>query len=330
MRHNKYTLKQVLDFFFLIIAPVLLIAQQTDSFISKKDSIIVKDSALKTDSFFAKQPDSVIIKPDSLLRKDTVISRAALYTTVFQKILKESRFLNSTGKPVAMSIQIKRQDSEDSFFYILVLIGGLLGFFRFTYTRYFNNLFRVFFNASLRQSQLTDQLLQAKLPSLFFNILFVLVGGVYVYLLLKYYNWISDQEFWPILCYCTISLAIIYLIKFITVKFTGWVTGFKQVTNTYVFIIFLINKILGILLLPFTVIIAFSMPNLVTASVIISLLLIALMFLLRFFRSYGLLQHQLKVSRFHFFLYVVGIEVVPVLLIYKGLVLLLSKNIDFF
>ena len=226
-----------------------------------------------------------------------------------------------------MGIHIKKKDSQDSLFYILVLIGGLLGFFRFTYTRYFNNLFRVFFNASLRQSQLTDQLLQARLPSLFFNILFVLIGGIYVYLLLKYYNWVSGQDFWTVLFYCTISLGIIYLVKFITVKFTGWVTGFKEVTNTYAFIIFLINKILGILLLPFAVIIAFSIPNLVTASVIISLLLIGLMFLLRFFRSYGLLQHKLKVSRFHFFLYVIGIEVVPVLLIYKGLVLLLSKNI---
>ncbi|MEP7111225.1 MAG: DUF4271 domain-containing protein, partial [Ferruginibacter sp.] len=201
------------------------------------------------------------------------------------------------------------------------------GFFRFFYTRYFNNLFRVFFNASLRQSQLTDQLLQAKLPSLFFNILFVIIGGLYVYLLLRYYGWISDQDFWPVLFYCTLSLGIIYLIKLITLKFTGWLTGFKEVTNTYVFIIFLINKILSILLIPFAVIIAFSMPDLVTAAVIISLLFIGLMFLIRFFRSYGLLQHQLKISRFHFFMYVVGIEIVPVLLIYKGLVLLLSKNL---
>ncbi len=305
----------------------MLIAQQTDSLFLKKDSITLTDSTLKSDTTVVSQQDSVNLKPDSLIRSDTFVNISASYILAFQKILSDNVFLNSTGKPVAMFIRIKKQDSQDSFFYILVLISGLLGFFGFTYTRYFNNLFRVFFNASLRQSQLTDQLLQAKLPSLFFNILFVLIGGIYVYLLLKYYNWISVDNFWPILFYCTISLGIIYFIKFITVKFTGWVTGFKEVTNTYVFIIFLINKILGILLLPFIAIIAFSLPNLVTASVIISLLLIGLMFLLRFFRSYGLLQHKLKVSRFHFFLYVVGIEVLPVLLIYKGLVLLLSKNI---
>ncbi|MEP7142090.1 MAG: DUF4271 domain-containing protein [Ferruginibacter sp.] len=347
MLHNLFVLKQVFFFSFLFLFPVLLFAQQPDSIIAKKNSGANKDSShgfkknsssdLKTDSSpgvkndtsVAILPDSVIIKSDSVsgIKKDTIINRSATYYIRLQKILKENRFLNSTGKPVAMVTQIKKQNSADSFFYILAAITLMLGFFRFFYTRYFNNLFRVFFNASLRQSQLTDQLLQAKLPSLFFNILFILTGGMYVYLLLRYYNWISDGDFGPTLFYCTLSLGIIYLVKFVTVKFTGWLTGYKEVTNIYVFIIFLINKILGILLVPFSIIIAFSVPPLITAAVIISLLLICLMFLLRFFRSYGLLQHQLKISRFHFFMYVVGIEIVPVLLIYKGLVLLLSKNL---
>ncbi|MBC7889401.1 MAG: DUF4271 domain-containing protein [Ferruginibacter sp.] len=314
-------LKQVCFLLFLFFSTFLLFAQQPDSVIHSMDSVV------RTDSFFVKKADSLIITSDSVVKKDSSISRSVSYTTLIKKILKENRFLNSFGKPVAMSNQIKKKYPQDSFFYLLAAIAAILGGFRFFYTRYFNNLFRVFFNASLRQSQLTDQLLQAKLPSLFFNLLFILTGGVYVFLLLRHYKWISVMDFWPVLLYCMLSLGIIYLIKFLTLKFTGWLTGFKEVTDTYVFIIFLINKILGIVLLPFAVIIAFSVPGLVTAAVIISLLLTGLMFLLRFFRSYGLLQHQVKVSRFHFFIYVAGIEIVPVLLIYKGLVLLLSKNL---
>jgi len=120
---------------------------------------------------------------------------------------------------------------------------------------------------------------------------------------------------------------MVYIAKFMSLKFTGWVTGYKEVTNTYIFIIFLINKILGVLLLPFVIIIAFSIPSLITASVVLSLLVISLMFLLRFFRSYGLLQNKLKISRFHFFMYVIGVEIIPLLLIYKALILLLSKNL---
>lgn len=266
--------------------------------------------------------------PVAKIKNDTIINRSSTYHIALQKILKENRFLNSAGKPVSIVNQIRKRHPQDSFFYLLAAIAMALGFFRFFYTRYFNNLFRVFFNASLRQSQLTDQLLQSKLPSLFFNILFVFSGGMYAYLLLRYYyQGILEMNFWLVLFYCTLSLGIIYLVKLFTVKFTGWLTGYRDVTDIYVFIIFLINKILGILLVPFSVIIAFSVPTLASAAIIISLLLLSLMFLLRFFRSYGLLQQKLKISRVHFFLYVVGIELLPVLLVYKGLVLLLSKNL---
>jgi len=322
LRHNLLKLKQVIFFFlFLFAIPVLLFAQQPDSFNVKKDTLI-KDSSL------VKGSDTTLVKADSvIIKKDTVANYTSSYSIALQKILKENQYLNSSAKPVAMVNKIKKRNNQDILFYILATIAALFGFFRFFYTRYFNNLFRVFFNSSLRQSQLTDQLLQAKLPSLFFNILFVLGGGMYIYLILRYYNLVAHNHIWPVLFYCSICLSIIYLIKYITLKFTGWLTGYVDVTNTYVFVIFLINKILGILLIPFSVIIAFSIPALATAAVMISLLFVGLMFLLRFFRSYGLLQSKLKISRFHFFMYVVGIEIVPVLLIYKGLVLLLSKNL---
>ena len=122
-------------------------------------------------------------------------------------------------------------------------------------------------------------------------------------------------------------LGLIYLIKYCTLKFTGWVSGLQEVTNTYVFIIFLINKIIGIFLVPFIVILAFSDSDIVKIAALVSLMSIGILLLLRFFRSYGLLQNQLKISRFHFMLYLTGIELLPLLLIYKGLMVYLSKNL---
>ena len=288
------------------------------------DTNIIK----KKDTLTRIQPDSNFKKNDTLPKKDTALSTLTIYKNDLAKNLKLNSFLNSDAKPEAMYNKIKSHlKNDDKYFYLLIFIAALFGFFRFFYTKYFNNLFRVFFNASLRQNQLTDQLIQAKLPSLLFNLLFIVIGGIYIYLLLNYYSLMPNHNYWLVVSYCMISLGLIYLIKFITLKFTGWLTGYNQIINTYIFIIFLINKIIGVILIPFSILIAFAMPSLATASVIISLLLIGLMFLLRFFRSYGLLQNQLKVSRFHFFMYLIGIEILPVLLIYKGLVLLLTKYI---
>ena len=296
-------MKQVLQFLFFIAFPVLLSAQDADSLLVKKDA------------------DS------SVFKRDTVKNFIASYQTTFQSILKENSFLNSKGKPLAMSVYPRKNVSEDVIFYILLVVIAALSFLRFFYLRYFNNLFRVFFNTSLRQSQLTDQLLQAKLPSLFFNIVAVISGGLFSYFLLKYAGVFLQSNPFTVIILCSLCMGAIYLLKFITLKFTGWVTGYKEVTNTYIFIIFLINKILGIVLLPFIVVMAFSVPVLIKVSALTAILFTVLMFLLRFFRSYGLLQNQLKISHAHFIMYIVGIEIVPVLLIYKGLVLLLSKNL---
>jgi len=235
-------------------------------------------------------------------------------------------FLNTRSEPVAFSEKFRKEKNEDVVFYVITGIVLLLAFFRFFYNRYVINLFRVFFNTSLRQSQLTDQLLQAKLPSLLFNIFFVISAGMYVYALLLQYQLITEKDRWVMIGASTALIGVIYLLKYSTLKFTGWVTGLREATNTYVFVIFLINKIIGIFLVPFIIILTFSEPFIARTGVIVSLLCVGLFLLLRFFRSYGLLQNQLKISRFHFLLYIAGVELVPLLLIYKGLMLYLSKS----
>ena len=143
-------------------------------------------------------------------------------------------------------------------------------------------MFRVFFNTSLRQSQLTDQLLQAKLPSLLFNLFFVLSGALYVYIILRHYQMIPDENNRVLFFSSVIIVGLIYLVKFCTLKFTGWITGLTEVTNTYVFIIFLINKIIGIFLVPFIVILSFADLAIVKIAVLISLMSIGVFLLLRF------------------------------------------------
>ena len=285
-------------FFFMICIPALVIAQK---------------------------PDSVFIQKDSL--QAPVVTIANRYENALQTILKQNTFLNSRGTPVTMAVKIKKTKSTDTVFYLLAALVFLMGLIKVFFARYFTNLFKVFFNTSFRQSQLADQLLQAKLPSLFFNAFFIISGGVYIYFLLLQYKFITDINQWTILASCILILGLVYLAKFSTLKFTGWVTGYKEVTDAYVFIIFLICKIIGVLLVPFIILMAFTDAAIANGSALASLLIIVLLLLLRFLRSYGLLQNQLKVSRFHFFLYIAGVEILPLLLIYKGLLFLLSKNL---
>lgn len=274
----------------------------------------------------AQQPGMLTVNKDTVAQQviQTPVNR---YEAAWQQLQKQNKFLNLNGVPSAMPVKFKKAPADDLYFYILLLLVLLLALLRFFYSRYFNTLFRVFFNTSLRQSQLTDQLLQAKLPSLLFNLFFVLSTGSYIYFLLQHYQVTGGQQQWAFWWLSILAIAVIYFAKYSTLKFTGWVTGYTETTDTYVFIIFLISKIIGVVLLPFTILMAFANIQIAAVAALVSLLFAGLLLLLRFFRSYGLLQNQLKISRFHFVLYLVGIEIIPLLLIYKGLMILLPKNL---
>ncbi|MDB5275145.1 MAG: hypothetical protein JWR61_100 [Ferruginibacter sp.] len=311
-------MKQVLYLFLLIALPVLTAAQHPDSINTK---IFDTASTTMRDSAGIKAKDSVAIKLDSLKKLQPP------YRILLREILKENKFLDISSTPVAKKIYIRKQQPDDSVFYALLILVAALSFLRFFYVRYFNNLFQVFFNTSLRQSQLTDQLLQARLPSMLFNLTAAFSGGIFFYFLLKYFGWVNERKPLDVMLLSSFFVMAIYFLKYVSLKFTGWLSGYSNITNTYIFIIFLINKILGILLLPLIIVMAFSIPVLIKVSVMIAILLTALMFLLRFFRSYSLLQNQVKISAAHFMLYIAGVELMPLLLIYKALLFLSSKNI---
>ena len=293
---------------FIFIFSALLCAQNADTGIYPKDSL--KTLPIADSAASVKKTDTV---------KGVVADTNA--------VLLKNKLLNSRAEPVSLAVQLKKAKSRDSFFYLIAGMILLLACLKYFYSRYFANLFRVFFNTSLRQSQITDQLLQAKLPSFLFNIFFVISGGIYVYVLLSHYHLTKVNNEWVFIFSSIALMGLIYFIKYCTLKFTGWITGLGEAVDIYVFIIFLINKIIGIFLVPFIIILTFSELQIVKIAALVSLMSIGIFLLLRFFRSYGLLQNQFKISKFHFFVYITGLEILPLLLIYKGLMVFITKNL---
>jgi hypothetical protein len=241
-----------------------------------------------------------------------------VYTkTTTSKVLAENRFINSKDEGTYFLQEIRIYYGKEFTFYLICILLFILAVFKSFYPMYFNNLFRIFFNTSLRQTQLTDQLSQAKFPSFVLNIFFALSGGVYIWLLFNYFNRVQSIQSHTLLLICILSVASIYLIKFFILKFTGWIAGIKSTIDNYIFVIFLVNKIMGVLLLPFIVFLAFSMNKWIPSIAAISALFIGLLFLSRYAKSYGILEKKLNINSLHLFIFVVGAEIVPLLIIYK-------------
>ena len=119
---------------------------------------------------------------------------------------------------------------------------------------------------------------------------------------------------------CALTLMVVYSIKFLFLRFTGWAFQASQAASTYAFVVFLINKIAGVLLLPIVLIMSFSSPAIQDIALGLASGLLILLFLYRYFISAGNLRNILKVNFLHFSLYLCAVEILPLLLIYKVLV----------
>ena len=281
-----------------------------------------KDTAAKTAAVLPPSTD----KPAR--RKDAAPARTKYEPPVlffWQQALSANPHFNFTGKPVVEIFEVHHANSKDAFFYLLLAILFYFALTRIFYEKYFNNLLTLFFRVSLRQQQIREQVLQTPLPSLLLNILFVISGGLYACYLLYYYHIAQGTRFWMLYASCMVMLGGIYLVKFLVLKFLGWVFSISRATDIYIFVVFLVNKMLAIFLLPFLILITFSDSQTSEIFITISLVMVFAMWAYRTMAAYRPVRNEIKLTPFYFFLYLCAFEIAPVLLIYKVLLTYLEK-----
>lgn len=276
--------------------------------------------------------DSLIVSGDSLLKADSITSNDSLLLFSDSIRLADSIRIADSLKRIEL-VTVKKSDQlkdgiekifigKEALFYFLLFLLLLFGSLRRAFPKYFADLFRVFFKTTLKQRQTQEQLLQSPLPSVFMNGYFVLTTGLYINFLLQHFGLSVVENFWLQYLYCAGALATIYIVKFIGLKLTGWLFNVGDATDSYIFIVFIINKMMGIFLLPLLIFMAFSGESLFDFTLYISWIGIALLLFYRFILSYGAVRKEVKLNSFHFLLYIFGFELIPLLLIYKLLLVI--------
>jgi hypothetical protein len=242
------------------------------------------------------------------------------YTLQQQQVLDSSNAL--LHAPInAEGISIVRTSTNKSYQFLAILgLFFMVGVFNIAVPSYFKNLFKVFRNPSLATRQLKEQLRQDSAASLVLDLIFCTSLGLYFYQALVHLHHQQITTRYPVVLIVIgliLMFVIVYLVRYVFLKFTGWAFNIQEITDSYTFNVFLINKILGIVLLPFTAVLAFAQGPWVSAVLILSFVLIGFLFLNRYIRSSVIFGYFLKFSRFHFFLYLCASELLPLAVLLK-------------
>jgi hypothetical protein len=304
----------------------------------KKDTAVklvpdtVQRAALpdSADSIKTAKPPVVQSKPDSDIPVASVlkepIPEARPTLQGFQRALRSHPYFNFYGQGVKITEQLKKESRDESMFYFLCALLFYFGFIRIVFIKYLDNLRTLFFRVTMRQQQIRDQVLQSPLPSLMLNILFVITAGLFLSFVADYYNIVPGMNRWLLLFYCCLLITAIYMGKFIILKMVGWMFNIRMATDTYIFIVFLVNKMMGIYLLPALLLMAFAKPPFLTVLITLTYCFIVILFIYRFIIAYRPVRNEIKLSRFHFFIYLCAFEIAPLLLIYKVLLIFVERS----
>lgn len=315
--------------FFLFITISINSFSQVDSLVNSipetiqpQKQVVVKPKFKKTDSL----KTQIIAIVDSLKTNTTTDSIVLLKSDSIIEIKKEISYYNllinhpilNYAETKVLIPNFKKNYDKDYLFYLLAGIVFLLAIVQFFFKKYFNNVFNIFFQTNFRQLQTREQLTQDNVAALLLNFLFILSASTFVTLISDQAK-IINKSFWQIFYLSFAVLSIIYLIKLGFIQFMGWIFNTREISKSYSFIVFIVNKIIGVTLIPILLLLAFSTLYIQQLALSTSLILISFLFLFRFFSVYKLLSERLKINAIHFFLYFCSIEILPLLIMYKAL-----------
>jgi len=322
---------------FQVIFGGFILAQGSDTSSKPVDSLPVQGNhpvdSPHTIKRFHISADSLPKKANDSLIKDSVVNEIPKDTAwkivagqypgknFIRQAYGLNKFFGFSSRPVAVTTNKKEFKGKEILFYTLIALLLFFAFIKFSFPKYLGDLFQVAFRTTLKQRQIGEQLIQTPLPSLLLNFFFLVTASLYISFVLQHFDLAADYNFWLLYFYCFVALTVIYIIKFLSLKFFGWLFNITATTDGYIFIVFMINKIIGIYLLPFLLLLAFTDDNIYQVAFALSYIGIFALLAYRLILSYGLVRNQIRVNPFHFFLYLCAFEIVPLLLIYKALLL---------
>jgi hypothetical protein len=196
----------------------------------------------------------------------------------------------------------------------------LLMVIRIFYRKSFSELGSAFFSFRYSGQLVRDENILLQRTTIILSVMFNLTVALFLYqcvtaLDLKLPFGLTDFRAF---IFFALLISSIYAFKFIILKIAGFIFDITPEMETYVFSVFLINNIFGLLLLPI-VIVNFLYPSLLISQFmgLAVLCIAAIFFLYRLIRGVLISRESASRSPVYLFLYLCALEIAPLLVLIK-------------
>ena len=162
--------------------------------------------------------------------------------------------------------------------------------------------------------------------TIFFYVVAIMSFAIYG-LLLNINTNVNQDNFIKAIIVALVLSCIYIISKLMVLHLLKNIFPNKQDISQYIFMVTQFNHLLGFLLIPFIIFLAFSSASIVQITAIISYIIITIWWLIKSFRSFQIGAKFLSINIFRFFAYLCTIEIAPLVVLYTIIKLILGLNI---
>ena len=201
---------------------------------------------------------------------------------------------------------------------VIVLSVMILGYLFSAFNSRFIAVIKAFFSNRFTEQLSREEHSLSHPSSVFLSANFLVTSSLFILLaIFSQGNFaVLDFSFLSFLLVVGIVLGI-YFIKILTLKILGFIFDKTIVVNEYIFIIYLVNQIIGIAFIPVIIFIAYGQHTLANAFVFIGVLLFIFSLIIRVGKGTITVFASGEVTPFYLFLYLCTFEILPLLLGWK-------------
>ncbi|MEO8117617.1 MAG: DUF4271 domain-containing protein, partial [Bacteroidota bacterium] len=218
----------------------------------------------------------------------------------------------------------RSNESKDYLFYLFAGLLLFLGIVSRAFPGYIKSVFNTLFFKSHRYKQSREKTMQDTVPSLLLNILFFIVAGLWITFFLgdtPLFHFTFLQKIVALIA----LVAFIYAIKVIIISLTGAVFHKRETANAYTIIVFHVNKVAGILLLPLAILFAYGSEYQKSLAASLMIAIIILLIIYRIVISFVDIGGRFKINGLYFFIYLCITEILPIVIFYEVIPGIITK-----
>ena len=230
------------------------------------------------------------------------------------QLFKEHMLQSKEGSPIPIS---RRNGDWFTLALVLVVIG--FTWIKAYYFKVFRQLMSAFFSNTVANQMVRDENILVQRASIIMSFIFYLTASLFIYQVSVYFNW--DYPFLSdgivrFLVICLI-VAFTYSFKMVLLKALGELFNIDKPVATYIFNIFLINNVMGLVLVPVVLTIAYVVTYSTSYVIYTGITLVIISFIYRMVRAFIIWLSLQGVSFFYLILYFCTLEIAPLLIIIK-------------